>query len=135
METLLECSESDRTKKIADKLAQAQFDKPLDLLAETIATAFAEAKALDLTGEFSAVPQGEQPEEREARQAARDCLRHYYDNFTFYDFVTYPMQYGTGVGEANTVDVFRVSPEDATALINERAPGERRRKLAGTALM
>ncbi len=135
METLLECSESDRAKMIANKLAQAQRDKPLDLAAETIATAFAQAKALDLTGELSAVPPGEQAAERQARQAARDCLKHYYDNFTFYDFVTYPLQYGTGVGEANIVDVFRVSPEDATALINERAPGERRRKLAGTALM
>ena len=63
--------------------------------------------------------------------AARLCLDHYYRNFVLYDLVTYPVQYGTGAGEANIVKVFRVSPEDAKSIINERAPGEQRRKLAG----
>jgi len=67
--------------------------------------------------------------------AARLCLAHYYRNFVLYDLVTYPVQYGTGAGEANIVKVFRVSPEDAKSIINERAPGEERRKLAGRALM
>jgi len=48
----------------------------------------------------------------------------------------YPVQYGTGVGEANVVEVFRVSPEDATLLTRGARRGARpRRKLAGTALM
>ena len=64
--------------------------------------------------------------------AARACLHHYRANFVHYDLVTYPVQYGTDVGEANIVDVFRVSPEDAVELMNERKTG--RRKLAGTAL-
>lgn len=65
--------------------------------------------------------------------AARACVEHYRENFVFYDLVTYPVQYGTGAGEANVVDVFRVSPEDATAILNQRESG--RQKLAGTALM
>ena len=67
--------------------------------------------------------------------AARLCLHHYYRNFVLYDLVTYPIQYGTGAGESSPVAIHRVSPEDATSLINERAPGETRQKLAGRALM
>jgi patatin-related protein len=65
--------------------------------------------------------------------AARLCLDHYCRNFVLYDLVTYPVQYGTGAGEANVVEVFRISPEDATALIHERKTN--RQKLAGRTLM
>jgi predicted acylesterase/phospholipase RssA len=52
-----------------------------------------------------------------------------------YDMITYPILYSTEVGEEiDAVDVLRVSPEDATSLIDERDPNERRRKLAGTSL-
>ena len=68
-----------------------------------------------------------------AQLAARVCINHYRENFIFYDLVTYPVEYGTGAGEANIVDVFRVSPDDATALVDQRRSP--RRKLAGTALM
>jgi len=71
----------------------------------------------------------------QGRLAARLCLANYRENFIRYDMVTYPVQYGTGATEANVVEVFRVSPEDATSLIGERKAGENRRKLAGTALM
>ena len=67
--------------------------------------------------------------------AARLCLEHYYRSFAHYDLVTYPVQYGSGASEANVVDVFRISPEDAPSLIDERAPGNKRQKLAGRTLM
>ncbi|MFL6518617.1 MAG: patatin-like protein [Chthoniobacterales bacterium] len=67
--------------------------------------------------------------------AARVCLEHYYGSFAHYDLVTYPIEYGSGASEANVVDVFRVSPEDATSLIDERAVGNKRQKLAGRTLM
>ena len=79
-----------------------------------------------------------QPEDvdlTQGRVAARLCLDHYYCNFVLYDLVTYPVQYGTGAGEASVVEVYRVSPEDATSLINERGHHETRRKLAGRAVM
>ena len=67
--------------------------------------------------------------------AARVCLKHYEANFVYYDLVTYPIQYGTGAGEANVVGVFRVSPEDAKNLVDERDSGSDATKLAGRTLM
>lgn len=66
-------------------------------------------------------------------RVARLCVAGYDENFVRYDLVTYPLEYGTGVGEANKVDVYRVSPEDAVELFDERKTG--REKLAGRALM
>lgn len=67
-----------------------------------------------------------------APDVARLCLNHYYDHYDDYDMITFPLLYETGVGEAEIVDVTRVSPEDAKALIDERSLGCR--KLAGTSL-
>ncbi|WPB55533.1 patatin-like protein [Xylophilus sp. GOD-11R] len=69
-----------------------------------------------------------------AGKALRLFLAGYYLRFDTYDQIGYPLYYDTGTGEPSTVEVVRISPEDATALIDERAPGEQRRKLAGTAL-
>jgi patatin-related protein len=67
--------------------------------------------------------------------AAVEAVRHYYESYDHYDMISYPILYSTEVGEEiDAVDVLRVSPEDATSLINERDPNERRRKLAGTSL-
>lgn len=58
-------------------------------------------------------------------------LRYYYDNFDRYDMITYPLFYATNVGEErDVVDVYRISPEDATRLVCD--PEQRRQKLAGT---
>ena len=63
---------------------------------------------------------------------ARDCLQNYYRNYDDYDMIIFPIVYQTDVGEPSLVDVFRVSPEDATALIDERVT--KCHKLAGTSL-
>jgi patatin-related protein len=68
----------------------------------------------------------------QAKAAARECMCHYYRNYDDYDMITFPILYDTDVGEAAIVEVFRVSPEDAKDLINERST--KCRKLAGTAL-
>ncbi len=65
-------------------------------------------------------------------EQVQQCLRYYYKNFDFYDMLTFPIQYGTDAGESDEVEVIRVSPEDATLLINEREEG--RKKLTGTSL-
>ena len=67
-----------------------------------------------------------------ATSAARACLLYYYERYDDYDMVTFPMFYETEVGESDVVEVIRVSPEDAKALIDEGKTGCR--KLAGTAL-
>src|SRR5439155_5528993 len=71
----------------------------------------------------------------QAELAARLWLINCAENFARYDMISFPVEYGTGAGEANIVDVFRISPKDATSLIDERRAGEDRRKLAGRALM
>jgi patatin-related protein len=67
--------------------------------------------------------------------AAVGAVRHYYYSYDHYDMISYPILYSTEVGEEiDSVDVLRVSPEDATSLIDERDPNEGRRKLAGTSV-
>lgn len=63
---------------------------------------------------------------------SHEYLGYYYQNYDEYDRIIFPIIYGTEIGEAAKVDIVRISPEDATALINERETGCH--KLAGTAL-
>ncbi len=65
-------------------------------------------------------------------RAVRCLLAEYYLRFDEYDQVSFPLYYDTGTGEPATVEVLRVSPEDAPGLVDESA--DLRRKLAGTAL-
>jgi patatin-related protein len=68
----------------------------------------------------------------------RDFLAEYYLRFDEYDQMSFPLYYDTGTGEPATVEVLRISPEDAPSLMGERgaqgATSDARRKLAGTAL-
>ena len=67
-------------------------------------------------------------------------LWRYFSQFDDFDQIGFPIMYGVEEGESDMVEVIRISPEDATTLINERrerknsADGVGRRKLAGTAL-
>jgi patatin-related protein len=63
---------------------------------------------------------------------ARNAMAHYYQNYEDYDLLTYPIMYDTEVGEADAIDIIRISPEDAKQLVNERTTGCH--KLAGSAL-
>jgi patatin-related protein len=74
----------------------------------------------------------EPPELRSAAANARACVRYYYDQYDNYDMITFPILYGTDIGESDVVEIIRISPEDAKTLINERKVGCL--KLAGTAL-
>lgn len=63
----------------------------------------------------------------------RRTLLYFYENFDRYDVISYPILYATNVGdETDIIEVFRISPEDAQALVKDR--DLRRRKLAGTSL-
>jgi hypothetical protein len=68
-----------------------------------------------------------------AKEHARACLWHYYRYYEDYDMVLLPMLYSAQIGEADTVEIIRISPEDATSLIDE-GRGDGRKKLAGVAL-
>ena len=71
-------------------------------------------------------------------KTVRELIAEYYVRFDEYDQMSFPLYYDTGTGEPATVEVLRVSPEDAPSLINELADTGRteqqRKKLAGTAL-
>ena len=70
-----------------------------------------------------------------SRNLIREYIREFYIHFDDYDQVQFPILYQTDFGESAEVDVFRISPEDAPSLINERGPGsDGRQKLAGNAL-
>ncbi|MBI3275474.1 MAG: DUF3376 domain-containing protein [Methylocystis sp.] len=58
--------------------------------------------------------------------------RRYYQCFDFFDCVQFPMMFGTDIGEPDIVDIIRVCPEDAPALVAETR--ERRTKLKGLAV-
>lgn len=78
-----------------------------------------------------------QDETDEDIQSIREYIWHYFSQFDDFDSISFPMMFGTEVGEADVVDILRISPEDATSLINERAERQKangRQKLAGTAL-
>ena len=72
--------------------------------------------------------------ESEYTDSIREYLWRYFSQFDDFDQVRFPILYGTEVGESDIVEIFRISPEDAPSLINEKDPNTGRRKLAGTAL-
>jgi patatin-related protein len=64
-------------------------------------------------------------------QDSREYLAYYYQNYDEFDRIIFPILYGSEIGEALKVDIIRISPEAATALIDERETGCH--KLAGPA--
>ena len=70
-----------------------------------------------------------------SHEILRGYLYDSYKHFDDYDQILFPILYQTEFGESAEVDVFRISPEDAPSLINERGDGaDGRQKLAGNAL-
>jgi patatin-related protein len=70
-------------------------------------------------------------------ESIREYLWRYFSQFDDFDQISFPILFGTEVGETDVIDVLRISPEDATSLIDERAERHKpngRKKLAGTAL-
>jgi len=70
-------------------------------------------------------------------ESIREYLWLYFSRFDDFDQIRFPILFGTEVGESDVVDILRISPEDATSLIDERAERKKtngRQKLAGTAL-
>ena len=62
----------------------------------------------------------------------RDFIGFYFDRYEYFDMISFPIQFGTPIGESDVVEVARISPEDATSLVDERKQG--RKKLAGIKL-
>ena len=70
-------------------------------------------------------------------EGVRSYVWNYLSKFDDYDQVRFPIMYGTDGNESDVVEVFRISPEDAPHLIDERDESTKpngRTKLAGTSL-
>ena len=97
-------------------------------------------KILDDSGEKRPEPKDRCKEfvaESPDMASVREYLWRYFSQFDDYDQVSFPILFGNDVGETDVVDLLRISPEDATSLINERAERYKpngRTKLAGTVL-
>jgi patatin-related protein len=117
-------------KKAKDKLlVEDRGLDELDSVAKTLRLLFDNASSFNLK-----IADAAHADVTRGADAARLCLDHYYQNFLIYDLITYPVQYGTNSGEADVVEVYRVSPEDSRSIMEERA-GTVREKLAGRTLM
>ena len=128
MQQILSAKDEKARDKIVDREFRRREDK-LQNLTEVIKTVLSKREGARLT-----IASSDDVDLSDGAVAARVFLDYYYRNFVLYDLVTYPVQYGTGAGESNIVQVYRVSPEDASALMEERAGGPRD-KLAGRTLM
>lgn len=131
-----------------------EFQKPFIEAARALKTAMAEkivnptyekGKALFRPAPDPEVVPGEPPppplsESDRNWKVIQKYLWRYFSQFDDFDQIAFPILYGVEQGESDVVEVIRISPEDATTLINERrerrnsADGVGRRKLAGTAL-
>jgi patatin-related protein len=136
LEDILRRSEDERMPRareiVSDRTTEERLKVLADRLAEFILKATGESSRMCM--ETLRPPKGEK---ETPERIARECLWHYYQYYDDYDLITFPALYNTGVGEMDTVEVVRISPEDARSLIDERAERQRpggRSKLAGTAL-
>jgi patatin-related protein len=117
-------------RRLEEFVRKLNLNPSLDKLAEKVAGEISATirKALGDCNDILSDGSDDSPQSQ-----ARLLVRQYYDRFTDYDQIAFPLLYSTGVGEEiDQIEVFRISPEDATALFDERA--EKRRKLAGTKL-
>ena len=105
----------------------------IDAIARAVATTFAGQFTIARDAVQSLLANGA-TEEPQACAAIVDALKPAADQFDDYDAVIFPIQYGTDAGEANSVDIVRISPPDAEQLISEAGDAKGRRKLAGTAI-
>jgi len=116
-------------QKAIDDLRSDDVLKQLDAVADTLCKIFDNQSSSGLT-----IADSKHRDPTKGADAARLCLEHYYQNFLLYDLIAYPVQYGTNAGETTVVHVYRISPEDAPSIMEEKAGGTRN-KLAGRVLM
>jgi patatin-related protein len=65
-------------------------------------------------------------DQRPGAEAARRALAAATLRFDLYDQIAFPLQYGADLGETDEVEIIRVSPGDATNLVDERTSGKRK---------
>ena len=131
--TIKDQSDARARELLADPAIFALFDPIADALKAQIGPA--KKKADDMCRTVLGLQDkatDDQAKPPETTTESHAYLGYYYQNYDEYDRIIFPIIYGTEIGEAAKVDIIRISPEDATSLINERETGCY--KLAGTAL-
>lgn len=130
----------EREARVAELLAgpaayglPPSFELDLEATAERLKTYLRSVFGDAFSGVKSVLDPAVAPPDRDPVEAAvGSYLWNEFLNFEDHDQVTFPILYGTDVGEAEPVRIYRISPEDATRIVNERE--QHRRKLAGTSL-
>jgi patatin-related protein len=141
-----------KTPTLEPELLRTELGKRFDAMGKALAVLFQEqvGEKVFVRGKALFRPDKELPTPVERCQsfkfqgetdtdikAVRDYLWHYFSQFDDFDQIRFPILFGTEVGESDVVDILRISPEDATSLIDERAERQKtngRQKLAGTTL-
>jgi patatin-related protein len=110
-----------RTNKVKEVLSdyQDKLQEIAKVLAEIFRTCFEQA-AHDCKTMMDV-----NTAEKASWQEARRNVKFFYDYYENYDMGIFPITYGTEVGEADEVEIIRISPEDADSL-------DKKNKLAGT---
>ena len=121
---------TDLDQKATNLLAKIT-PEPLKRLSEAITNAYRgpiDDARNHITEELSKLGNEEGTPQR--RNVLRLAKLYFY-GFQEFDAAIFPIIYGTDVGELDPVEVIRISPQDATTIVDERKTG--RLKLAGTA--
>jgi len=125
-----------RIQFLLRKLSDPEAKRKLNRIAATLKSLRHTDTKADVTAE--AIAERFREDFIQAAADAEACFdpdsRRVFDQFEYYDQIAFPIFYEASVGEAELCEVFRISPRDATSIIDESAPTEKRRKLAGTAL-
>jgi len=136
-----ESPEEECVRRVEDFLNQPnhahimkQFGVTADALKKNVIEAKnnAEKQSIELFSAKSTDPESGDLKVDRVIWVARNAMAHYYEHYEDYDLLTYPIMYEADIGEADAIDIIRISPEDAKQLINERKTGCH--KLAGTTL-
>jgi hypothetical protein len=108
----------------------SQIDHTAQVVADQLQPALFKTRGT-VEGAINTFPRSTRTPALATLPAAWRALRRYFDYYEQYDSVLFPIAYER-LGETDRVEVIRISPEDATDIIDEGAGP--RRKLGGTEL-
>jgi patatin-related protein len=137
----LKVDEADRKKFLDDYLKDETHKRNFGALVEEVKTRFVAEIEASRTACYSLLHEYNAPAHLDSAKSVSYILYFYFRFFEDFDQVSFPIFYSTDVGEEmDAVEVFRVSPEDARSIINEKKDKHKDEKskpmlkLAGTTL-
>jgi hypothetical protein len=116
LRNILKAGSSDGARdSYAQELMEDNIDEAFGELSRALQDHISEATfAAAEKCEGALSPYEEKAADADFAAGAGNLVWEYYNHYDRYDFISFPIVYGTGVGEElDVVEVFRVSPEDA----------------------